>query len=314
VSVAAEHDQVESRLGTVSDHDREQCEFRVGDCKILVKEQREDLMTAEELSECRVMPDSSGVMRCVADGLVQRRKQGKLAAFYSSATSCIRTVLACTDELTKTAADGAATVRAGAREQELRAVPRGAAAMNAMAAAEDEVSYLRATLPPSQTTACEAGDTLEQCTRAANAAEDQFETELAKNDFDKDVALSLLERFAKARAACSEPQIACLQTTLESHGLYPEGKKWVAKNFEALERREELGASVAAGARARCINGASKEHQARIVGAYVAYSHEAVLFFRVQLDKAFLSMHESQLACLKSHAASGGQTRSASSE
>ncbi|HEX3597945.1 MAG TPA: hypothetical protein VHU80_22705, partial [Polyangiaceae bacterium] len=303
--VAPEHERMESRLAAVAPHDREQCEFQVGDCGILVKEEREELMKSEELSECRVMPDASGVMRCMADGLVKRRKQGKLATFYSNEVGCMQTVLTCTAALTKTAQDAAATVRAGAREEDLRKLPRGAAAMNAMAAADDEIAYLRATLPPTQTSACDPDAQLDQCNRTANAAEDAFEGELAKDQLDQGAALGLLETFAKARSACSDPQIACLSTTLEAHGLYPEGKKWVARNFAALERREELGAGVASGARARCINEASKAHQSRIVGAYVAYSRDAVLFFRMQLDKAFLAMHEAQLACLEGHASRG---------
>ncbi len=300
-SVAAEHERVESKLAAVADHDREQCEFQIGDCAILVKEQRDELMDRERLTECRVMPDASGVMRCVADELVKRGKQGKLASYYSSDTSCMQTVLSCTNKLTASAEDAATIVRAGTREQELRTLPRGAAAMNAMAAADDEIAYLRATLPASQTSACPEGDAFEQCTRTANAAEDRFEAELSKDDYHSDAALSLLEQFAKARAACSEPQLSCLSTTLEAHGLFPEGRKWVERNFEALEQRQQLGASVAPGTRSRCLNEASKEHQAQIVSAYVAYSRESVLFFRVQLDKAFLALHESELSCLKGH-------------
>jgi hypothetical protein len=301
-SVAADHEQVAAKLGAVGEHDRERCEFQVGDCKIEVKDQRDELMVKEQLTECRVMTDEAGVLRCMADGLVKHQKHAALAGFYSNDISCMQTVLACTEDLTRTAKDAAVMARAGQRERELRAVAHGAAAMNAMAAVDDEVSYLRATLPPSATDACAPDDVFEACTRAANSYEDQFEAELDKDDFHADVALGLLDQLAKARTSCGQPQLACLSTTLESHGLYPEGKKWVTRNFSALERREELGSALPAGARTRCINQASKEHQSRIVDAYVAYARESVLFFRVQLDKAFLAMHESQLACLESHA------------
>ena len=62
-------------------------------------------------------------------------------------------------------------------------------------------------------------------------------------------AYGLLDQLAKARTSCGQPQLACLSTTLESHGLFPEGKKWVTRNFSALERREELGSALPAGAR-----------------------------------------------------------------
>src|SRR5882724_10651290 len=63
-SVAAEHEQVEAKLGAVEAHDRERCEFQVGDCKIEVKDQRDELMVNEQLTECHVMTDETGVLRC----------------------------------------------------------------------------------------------------------------------------------------------------------------------------------------------------------------------------------------------------------
>jgi hypothetical protein len=267
-----------------------------------VKDQRDELMEHESLTECRVMADESGVQRCMADGLVKKMKHAALAGFYSSDISCMQAVLACTDDLSRTAKDAAVMARAGKRERELRSLPRGALATSAMASVDDQVGYLRATLPPSASDACAPDEKFESCTRDANRYEDAFEAELDKDDFKPDMALGLLEQLAKARSACSQPQLSCLSTTLESHGLYPEGKKWVTRNFAALERRDEIGSALSAGTRSRCINSASKEHQSHIVDAYVAYARESVLFFRVQLDKAFLAMHESQVACLKSHA------------
>lgn len=300
-AVTVERDAAEAKLLAVDAHDRERCEFQVGDCKILVHDQRDELMSSEELVECRVMPDEDGITRCVADELVKRRKQGPLATLYASDVECMHTVLACTDQLQKNAKDEAVQVRAGQREKDLRRSKRGAAASSAIAALDEKVHYLRATLPPSQSTACQPDDDRDRCVKAATDYEDQFEAELEKDDFHSDAALDLLEKEAKARAQCSAPEIACLSTTLEAHGLYPEGKKWVERNFEVLERREKTGVAVAPGVRNRCISQASKQHQGQIVNAYVAYVHDPVLFFRVQLDKAFLAMHESQVACLSAH-------------
>jgi hypothetical protein len=247
------------------------------------------------------MPEESGVIRCMADELVKRRKQGSLATLYSSDVQCMRTVLSCTDRLRKDAQDASVQVRAGQREKELRLSKRGAAATSAITAVEEKVHYLRATLPPSQAHACEPTDEQERCLKAASDYDDQLEAELEKDAFKSDAALDVLERGAKAHLQCSAPEITCLSTTLEAHGLYPEGKKWVERNFEALERREQTGVTVAPSVRNRCINQGSKQHQGQIVSAYVAYVHDPVLFFRVQLDKAFLAMHESQVACLSAH-------------
>jgi hypothetical protein len=300
-AVTVERDETEAKLLAVDARDRERCEFQVGDCKILVHDQRDELMSSEQLAQCRVMEDEAGVTRCMADELVKRRKQASLATLYTSDVECMHTVLACTDQLRKNAQDAAVQVRAGQREKDLRHSKRGVAATSAMAVLEEKIHYLRATLPPSQSSACEADDARDRCDRTASSYDDQFEAELEKEDFHADAALDVLEREAKAREECSAPEIACLSTTLEAHGLYPEGKKWVQRNFEALEQREQRGIVVAPGVRSRCINVASKQHQGQIVNAYVAYVHDPVLFFRVQLDKAFLAMHESQVACLSAH-------------
>lgn len=303
LEVAADlREETEAKLAAVPPRGREKCEFQVGDCAILVGEERDRLMKTEQLSECNVMPDRAGKTRCLADELVKRQKHAELAALYANDTACMRTVLACTAQLDKDAARVAVEVRAGERQRELAALPRGAAATSAAAIAEAKIGYLRSTLPPSQATACEPGDEVDRCTRAAATYEDQFEAELDKDDYDPGVALGLLEQFAKAHSLCREPEIVCLSKTLEAHGLYPEAKKWVASNLALLERRQELSVGLPQRTRTRCISGASKEHQPHIVGAYVAYAREPVLYFRIQLDKAFLAMHESQVACLGSQA------------
>jgi hypothetical protein len=300
-SVSAEREAAEARLSSIGEHDRERCEFRVGDCKILVDEQRESLMTSEQLDRCKVMEDQAAVTRCLAEELVKRSKQAALADFYSNEVSCMKTVIACTDRLDQDARSAAVEQRAGERERAMHRTKRGATAMNAMAAVEDKVSYLRATLPPSASKACPATDDMDRCTKEANDYEDRFQAELEKDDFKPDAGLALLEQAAKKRTQCSKPELACLTKTLESHGLYPEAKKWVTRNFEALDRREAAGGALSAGVKTKCINDASRTHQPQIVDAYVKYVHESVLFFRVQLDKAFLAMHEAQAACMTSH-------------
>ena len=297
-AAAAAREGAEARLAAVDARSRERCEFQVGDCQILINEQRDELMSAEQLSACNVMPEPAAKTRCMADELVKRHKHVELAAFYANDSACMRTVLACTDQLSQSAVQAAVELRAGRRERELGALPRGAAALSRTTIIEAKIGYLRSTLPPPQAKACEPSDEVDRCSRAAMEYEDQLESELDKDDYHPDVALGLLEQLAKASSLCLEPELACLGATLEAHGVYPEAKKWVARNLALLERREEIGSALPPSARARCVKGASNEHQARIVAAYVAYAREPVLYFRVQLDKAFLAMHESEVACL----------------
>lgn len=301
-AVTVEREEVEAKLAVVVLAHREKCEFQVGDCVILVNEQRDDLMNAEELSACNVMPDRAGKTTCMAEQLMKRGKHTELSAFYASDTACMRTVLACTDLLDQNAAEVAVEVRAGERRRALAALPRGAAAGNLAGIDQAKTEYLRSTLPPSRRAACEPGDEAIACTRAATAHKTSFETELLKEDYDPEVALGLFEQFARATSLCRTSEIVCLSKTLETQGLFQEAKLEVVRNFAALERRQELSARASQKSQARCLSGPSNEHQARIVSAYVAYAHEPVLYFRMQLDRAFLAMHEAQVTCLTSQA------------
>src|SRR5689334_12178291 len=116
-SVSAEREATQAKLSAVGEHDRERCEFRVGDCKILVDEQRESLMNSEELDHCKVMADQAAVTQCLAEELVKRRKQAALADLYANEVSCMKTVIACTDKLGEDARSAAVEQRAGQRER-----------------------------------------------------------------------------------------------------------------------------------------------------------------------------------------------------
>ena len=43
-------------------------------------------------------------------------------------------------------------------------------------------------------------------------------------------------------------------------------------------------------------------HQADIIDCFQAYVNQTVMYFRYQLEKAFLAMHGSQVECLKNRA------------
>jgi hypothetical protein len=79
--------------------------------------------------------------------------------------------------------------------------------------------------------------------------------------------------------------------------VFPESRKWVERNLALLTQRQTLAAGAAAQG-ASCIADLQAEHQAEIVAAYVSYAREPVLYFRTQLDKAFLKLHQAQVSCL----------------
>jgi hypothetical protein len=88
-----------------------------------------------------------------------------------------------------------------------------------------------------------------------------------------------------------------LLSALPRYGVFPESRKWVERNLALLTQRQTLAAGDAERG-AACIQDLQAEHQAEIVAAYVTYAREPVLYFRTQLDKAFLKLHQAQVSCL----------------
>jgi hypothetical protein len=77
----------------------------------------------------------------------------------------------------------------------------------------------------------------------------------------------------------------------------------VDRNFGLLERRRKLASELPLDVADSCLNDTAAARQDALVTAYQRYSNETVLFFTVELHKAFAAMHEAQIRCLSSHAA-----------
>ena len=84
---------------------------------------------------------------------------------------------------------------------------------------------------------------------------------------------------------------------MRSYGV-PESRKWVDRNLGLLSERQDLLARVSLASGNHCVTALQQQHQAGIVSAYVTYVREPVLYFRTQLDKAFLALHQAQVSCL----------------
>ncbi|HVU01673.1 MAG TPA: hypothetical protein VHE30_07975 [Polyangiaceae bacterium] len=299
-----EHDELEATLALVVKPRREQCEFSNGDCRILVSDERDAIIKKEDLSDCNALPDPVGRLGCVASALRARGKEGELASFYEYESSCTKALLACTSELDARAAANAVEARADARRRELELSPKGALASSLPDAARARVEYLRATLPPAASASCDLSDSITECVSALSSRKDELSSMFRDESYAAPDALSLHQSIEAAEAKCRDPEIECLTHALEPYGLFPEARKWVERNMAELGQRSELASRVSPRTRASCTVSASTEHQDRIVQAYVAYTREPVLYFRERLDKAFLSLHDSEIACL-SHALGG---------
>ena len=161
-----------------------------------------------------------------------------------------------------------------------------------------KVEYLRSTLPPKAAAVCEPAPSVAACQERFHGAEKALHEQLRRDDYDIKGAISGYAAAKQIEAGCEAPELECLSAAVASYGVFPEARKWVDRNLALLSERQALASLVSAEAQSECLANPQQAHQPRIVEAYATYSRETVLFFRMQLDKAFLSMHEAQVRCL----------------
>jgi plasmid stabilization system protein ParE len=295
-----EHERLHDELARAPANDRERCESEVDECLILVSERREHLATTRHVGSCNAMAEVEDKVACLDQELERLGKEREMAAYYEYDNACSRKVLECTEHLAEQAAVAAAAARAKQRHDEL-AVGFPEIAEGPLSVRE-RIDYLRSTLPPDAGVPCYSDEKKDPCFGAASEDEAQLDGELEKESYDRAKAAELYGRIARNETRCLEPQLACLTQALESYGLYQESKPWLERNLEAIDRRVKLALRIDRGARETCIKGPTAQHKDEVVAAYTAYAHEPVLFFRIRLEKAFLSLHEAQVGCLSGHA------------
>src|SRR5690606_2405443 len=98
---------------------------------------------------------------------------------------------------------------------------------------------------------------------------------------------------------CYEPEYSCLTARARKYGATAETTRALKRNIEIIKQRERLSMRVAEQTANQCKQEAVTQHQKSIVSAYKTYAKQPVLFFRRQLHRAFLKMHEEQVACLR---------------
>lgn len=308
---ASAHREMQEALAATPSSDREMCEFQVGDCRLFVQEQQDRLLAGEESSRCQVLPDAAAKIQCMANLLVGRGEHEALTDYYAFHDACTQQILTCTDGLAARALASAAESRFRTRREELEATERGLQARARVEGTKAGTAYLRATLPPAASSACDLSDQIDSCMTPVRAMQREFEDALRQEQYDEARATALYEERAQAEQACRAPEIACLQEALADYGLLPEARPVTRRNLQLLVRREGLKGRVDARAASGCVDRLTSEHQERIVGAYVTYVREPVLYYRRELDRAFRGLHEAQVACLTARARTQSNDRSA---
>lgn len=297
-----ERERVSRELLAAPSAHRNTCEFQAGDCMVLVNESRSKLVNAHGLDVCSSNDDPQRQAACLEAELVKRGQEAELAKLYSFESSCQERILACTAELQRKDVEAARQARFEERKRQLETAPEQLSLWNAAAFAQHKVAYLRSTLPPKASEICKELRDVTSCHERAKAEVEQLEAELRRDDYEQGRAVALYAQAKKTEASCAEPEFVCLRQGLQAYGALPETRKWLDKNLAALSLRQELGSQLPADVESDCLATAESDHQDRIVSAFQIYVKQPVVFFRNQLERAFLEMHQAQVACLRSKA------------
>lgn len=305
-------DHVVQRLDKVNRDDREQCEFSAGDCMVLVGERRERLASEHGLS-CGAQVQPAQRSACIADGLRAAGKPAAAKEFYSFEAWCVERVLACTAERAEKAALAVQDQKRAARKREVVSSNEGARAWNAVEIARAKVRYLESTLPPNAKNDC--AEAASSCPDRVASTDAAFHAEISREDFDLARATAAYVEARSVEESCEAPVLECLTLALAPYGMFPQSQNLLDRNFALLKKRQELTRGVAPEAQANCLTNPSADHQDKIVAAFTQYAHEPVLYFRMQLEKAFVALHQAQVACLASQpkAETAADERSANS-
>lgn len=298
--LVSEHTAIGKQLSSAPPVHRSQCEVSAGDCLLLVAERRDKLVSGYRLSPCAHFPDADAKGRCIAGQLTQKGHRRQLGDYYAFENWCLSKVVACTSTLAEEARLAALEARFETRKQQLELSPAGTNAWNAVELSHARVEYLRSTLPIKAGEICAPQAEAEACRARFEAEQKKLHEQLRRDDYDEKRGIAEYSALKQIEASCQSPELECLSSAMASLGVFPESRKWVDRNLALLEQRQTLTSLVSPDVQSECLTEPQAEHQPRIVEAYAVYSRQTVLFFRVQLDKAFVALHQAQVSCLSS--------------
>lgn len=304
------HAALVTRLAQLAPNDRAQCQLSAGDCLVLVSERRDRLAERYGI-DCSDQDDALARSACLMKDLVKQGHLSDGSDFLGYENWCLTKLVTCANERLAQAEDERLERERQSKKSEIVASKAGRAARNAAELEQAKVSYLRTTLPLAADGACAAAKLDSNCSREVDGAKRAFDAELGHDHYDEKRALAAYLELKQREERCAVPQLECLTQALAPYGgTFPQTKRWLAQNFALLKQRQELGSDVSADSEAACLDGSQTAHEQSIVSAYTAYSHQPVLYFRVQLEKAFFALHQAEIACLqrvRATARPGGQ-------
>ena len=286
-------------LAAAKEH-REACETKAGDCRLLVNEKRDEFIKKQGIVTCR-QPDTDREARCIADTLLNHGDVEGAVDFYGADLWCFDQLQSCIEAEETQAQSDAASAKAASRKKAIEQGESGIRQRARISLAAEKVNYLRSTLPPDADGECAAARDKADCISTAQNRLASLSAEYDKSDerYKNADAQAQYDEITLAEAKCYEPELTCLDGRLVKYGETPETRRVLDQNYAALERRQQLIEKLGMPASVSCLEQPTVLHQAEIVRSYQAYVREPVLYFRMQLHKVFLALHQAQVDCLK---------------
>jgi hypothetical protein len=296
----ARRNQLRDEWSKVEAKDRGYCETQVGECEVQVSDTRADLALNYSNPVCKAKSNSDEEAICVAEGLLKLGDPTPALKYFKTDIWCLEKLQGCVVQHQKQVANDSRLAQIAQRRREVESSPQGMVWHARVAATSEKVKYIRATLPPDAEGECrQMGDNAD-CESTIEHLDAEFEGELSRPQAEYNIkkASKLYEQLTKTEASCYEPELKCLSKSVVKYGETNESRRWLERNFDLLERRQQLIEKAGEQAAEPCIESAVASHQADIVQSYRAYVREPVLYFRTRLHRSFLALHKSEIDCL----------------
>jgi len=304
--------ELRAEWAKVAAKDREYCETQVGECEVQVGDTRSDLVLNYSNPLCKAKSNADEEASCVGDELVELGDPTPVTKYYKADIWCLEKLQGCVAEYQRKTAKDSRLARIAQRRREIEASPQGMIWHARVAATSEKVKYVRATLPPNADGECRQTEESD-CESTIKRFDSELDGELSRPEGEYDIkkATKLYEQLTQTEASCYDPELKCLSKSVSKYGETNESRKWLERNFELLDKRQQLIEKAGERESKPCIESAVANHQSNIVQSYHAYVREPVLYFRMQLHRSFVALHKSEIDCLDAAKAAVGGSRGA---
>jgi hypothetical protein len=299
-STMAQCDELLARFKKATPEQQQACEVTAGDCQMLVNEKRNRFIQEQGRDDCR-QPDADTEARCNVDKLLTYGDVTLATEYFKANLWCLEQLAQCIATREEQAESDSTAALATSRRNDIERSDTAVAELARVSLAEEKIKYIRATLPPDAETECSEAKPQSSCLEAAHEKESTYTKEFDKTEqeYQRPRAAKLYEEMTAAEATCYKPELDCLLSRLSKYGETAETRLVLENNFKVLEQRQRLVVKLGPESAQACLDKSTNAHQADIIQSYLAYVREPVLFFRRQLHRAFLTLHQAQVDCLK---------------